>query len=127
MRIWIIFLLCLISDFGKEKDFPIDFTKKFVIAGDELFSNIIKHGYKNEGGEIFVRLLFDEDKNEFVLTVIDKAPAFNQLAVEKPMVGSDAKSQKVGGLGLIIVKKIMTEYAYDRINGKNILVLKKRF
>ena len=120
-------MLDFISDFGKEKDFPIDFTKKFVIAGDELFSNIIKHGYKNEGGEIFVRLLFDEDKNEFVLTVIDKAPAFNQLAVEKPMVGSDAKSQKVGGLGLIIVKKIMTEYAYDRINGKNILVLKKRF
>ena len=120
-------MLDFISDFGKEKNFPQEFTNKFVIAGDELFSNIVKHGYKNEGGEIFVRLLFDENKNEFVLTVIDKAPAFNQLAVKKPMVGNDAKTQTIGGLGLIIVKKIMTEYAYDRINNKNILVLKKRF
>lgn len=120
-------MLAFISDFGKARNFPDGFRNQFVIAGDELFSNIIKHGYKNEGGEIFVRLLFDEDKNEFVLTIIDKAPAFNQLAVEKPMVGSDAKSQKIGGLGLIIVKKIMSECAYDRINNKNILVLKKRF
>ena len=77
--------------------------------------------------EIFVRLLFDKDKNEFALTVIDKAKPFNQLEVNNPEVGSDAKTQTIGGLGIMIVKKIMTEYAYDRINDKNILVLKKSF
>ena len=73
------------------------------------------------------RTFSDDVKNEFVLTIIDKAPAFNQLKVNKPKVGSNAKTQSIGGLGLIIVKKIMSEYAYDRINDKNILVLKKRF
>jgi anti-sigma regulatory factor (Ser/Thr protein kinase) len=34
---------------------------------------------------------------------------------------------QVGGLGIFIVKQIMTECAYDRVNGRNILVLKKRF
>ncbi|MCR5349276.1 MAG: ATP-binding protein [Bacilli bacterium] len=33
----------------------------------------------------------------------------------------------MGGLGISIVKKIMTDCAYDHINGKNILVLKKTF
>ena len=120
-------MLDFISDFGEQHNFPDAFKNQLLIVGDELFSNIVKHGYKNEGGEIFVRLLFDDDRNEFVLTIIDKAQAFNQLKVNNPEVGSNAKKQTIGGLGLIIVKKIMTEYAYDRINGKNILVLKKRF
>ena len=120
-------MLDFISEFGEQHKFPEAFKNQLLIVGDELFSNIVKHGYKNEGGEINVRLLFDDDKNEFVLTIIDKAQAFNQLKVNNPKVGSHAKKQTIGGLGLIIVKKIMTEYAYDRINGKNILVLKKRF
>ena len=120
-------MLSFISEFGEKHNFPDDFKKKLLVVGDELFSNIIIHGYQDKGGEIFVRLLFDKDRHEFVLTVIDKAKAFNQLEVNNPQVGSDAKTQRIGGLGIMIVKKIMTEYAYDRINNKNILVLKKRF
>jgi len=120
-------MLDQISEFGDKHHFPEDFKNKLVIVGDELFSNIINHGYKNNGGDIYVRLLFNIDKNEFVLTVIDRAIPFNQLEVNNPEVGSDAKAQSIGGLGIMIVKKIMTEYAYDRINDKNILVLKKSF
>ena len=120
-------MLDFIGNFGEEHDFPEVFKNQLVVVGDELLSNIIKHGYGKDGGEIFVRLMFDKDKNEFVLTIIDKAPAFNQLEVVKPEVGTNAKKQAIGGLGIIIVKKIMSEYAYDRINDKNILVLKKRF
>ena len=120
-------MLDLINDFGEKHHFPEEFKNKLVIVGDELFSNIIVHGYENKGGDIYVRLLFNEDKKEFALTVIDRAQTFNQLEVNNPEVGSDAKAQKIGGLGIMIVKKIMTEYAYDRINDKNILVLKKSF
>ena len=120
-------MLSFIQEFSEKCVFPDDFKKKLTIVGDELFSNIIKHGYNNEGGEIYVRLLFDEDTKEFVMTIIDKAKPFNQLAVDnQPLTGQEQKI-KIGGLGLIIVKKIMNECAYDRINDKNILVLKKRF
>ena len=95
--------------------------------GDELVSNIVKYGYQNNGGELFIRLLYNHSKNRFALTVIDKAPAFNQLEVNNPMVSGDPEKQKIGGLGILIVKKIMSDYAYDRINEKNILVLKKTF
>ena len=120
-------MLDFIAKFGDKHKFPEDFKNKLVIVGDELFSNIINHGYEGKGGEIYVRLLFNKDHNEFALTVIDKAKPFNQLEVNNPEVGSDAKIQQIGGLGIMIVKKIMTEYAYDRINDKNILVLKKSF
>ena len=120
-------MIGFIEKFSDKHEFPVEFKNKLLIVGDELFTNIVNHGYENQGGEIFVRLLFNKTNNEFALTVIDRAAAFNQLAVNNPEVGSDPKTQKVGGLGLILVKKIMDEYAYDRVNDKNILVLKKGF
>ena len=120
-------MLDFIRKFSGEYITETSFINKLCIVGDELFSNIIKYGYENKGGEIFVRLLFNKDENEFAMTIIDKAPAFNQLSVNNSKVSGDPQKQEIGGLGILIVKNIMTEYAYDRINGKNILVLKKKF
>ena len=104
-----------------------DFKNNLLVVADELFSNIIKYGYKDAGGEVFSRLLYNKDKNEFVFTLIDRAPAFNPLEVNNDPLEGDVSDKPLGGLGILIVKKIMTEYAYDYINRKNILVLKKRF
>ena len=118
-------MLGFISDFATANKFPQSFTNKLLVVGDELFSNIVRHGYEEKGGPIFVRLLFNEDTNEFSITIVDKAKEFNQLQVN---IDEDEKPHiRVGGLGISIVKKIMTDYAYDHINGKNILVLKKKF
>ncbi len=119
-------LLDFISDFSNEYHFSEEFKNKMVIVGDELFSNIIKYGYDNMGGEIYVRQLYDLDTKEYILTIIDRAKEFNQLEVNNKGVGTDVKNQAIGGLGILIVKNIMDEYAYDHIYGKNILVLKKK-
>ena len=119
-------MLDFIAEFSDEHRIPENFKTQLLIVGDELLSNIINHGYENKGGDIFVRLLFNSDKKEFVLTIIDQAKKFNQLSVNNPIY-ENGKPLKVGGLGLTIVKNIMDEYAYDYINGKNILVLKKKF
>lgn len=118
-------MLGFISDFANENQFPASFTNKLLVVGDELFSNIIRHGYEEKGGQIFVRLLFNEDLKEFCITIIDTAKEFNQLNVD--IVDKDKPRVRVGGLGISIVKNIMTDCAYDHINGKNILVLKKKF
>ena len=120
-------MLSFIEEFADSHHLDEDFKNKLTIVGDELFSNIIKYGYKDNGGDIFVRLLYETDNHKFVLTVIDRAEEFNQLAVEDRELSGDAKKHEIGGLGLLIVKKIMNEYVYDRVNGKNILILKKNF
>ena len=120
-------MLSFIEEFADSHHLDEDFKNKLTIVGDELFSNIIKYGYKDNGGDIFVRLLYETDNHKFVLTVIDRAEEFNQLAVEDHELSGDAKKHEIGGLGLLIVKKIMNEYVYDRVNGKNILILKKNF
>ena len=118
-------ILGFINDFAKEHEFPDAFTNKILIVGDELFSNIIKYGYENEGGSIMVKLSFEETVNEFCLTIIDKAKEFNQLSVNN--VDENNKGLRIGGLGIFIVKQIMTECAYERVDEQNVLILKKRF
>ena len=118
-------ILGFINDFAKEHEFPDAFTNKILIVGDELFSNIIKYGYENEGGSIMVKLSFEETVNEFCLTIIDKAKEFNQLSVNN--VDENNKGLRIGGLGIFIVKQIMTECAYERADEQNVLILKKRF
>ena len=116
-----------IDAFCEEHGVNRDFKNKLLVVADELYSNIVKYGYENNGGEVFTRLLFNKDKNEFVLTVIDRAPAFNQLEINNSPIEGDITNREVGGLGILIVKQIMSQYAYDRINNKNILVLRKKF
>ena len=119
-------MLSFIEDFGKRHKFTEQFSHNMSVVGDEIFSNIVKYGYDTNDGYIFIRLLFNEDKKEFALTVVDRAKPFNQLEVNNSKVSENPEEQKLGGLGILIVKNLMTEYAYDRINDKNILVLKKK-
>ena len=118
--------LNFVKEFCDTYNLDKDFKSKLLVVADELYSNIVKYGYNNNGGEIFSRLLFNKDKNEFAMTIIDRAPAFNPLDVNNSPLEGEADKLKIGGLGILIVKKIMTQYAYDRINNKNILVLKKK-
>jgi sigma-B regulation protein RsbU (phosphoserine phosphatase) len=118
-------MLGFIEDFAEEHDLPEDLRKQLVIVGDELFSNIVKYGYDNAGGPLSIRLQMDDGEKEFMMTIADEAAAFNPLEVEEEPVGSDPKTQKIGGLGLMIVKTIMDECSYERVDGKNILTLKK--
>ena len=113
-------ILDFIIAFAKEHAFPESFTNKILIVGDELFSNIIKYGYEENGGPITVKLSFNEEISEFILTIIDSAKEFNQLAVNNEINGL-----RIGGLGIFIVKQIMAECSYKRENNQNILSLKK--
>ena len=119
--------LTFVEEFCLKQEVSAEFRNNLLVVADELFSNIVKYGYENNGGEVFTRVLYNKDKKEFVITIIDRAPAFNPLDVNNDPINGDVQDQRIGGLGILIVKKIMTEYAYDRINNKNILVLRKKF
>ena len=100
---------------------------KVLIRDTREGANIIKYGYAKNKDEIFIRLLFNTSKNEFIITIIDRAEEFNPFSFEGEPLKGDITHRKEGGLGILIVKKLMSEYAYDYINHKNIVTLKKKF
>ena len=120
-------MLDYINNFAKEKKFEEGFMNNLNVVADEMLSNVIKYGYKEYTDDIFIRLLYNIDKNEFVLTIIDRGEQFNPFTTDNKPLSGDIKGKKEGGLGILIVKKLMSEYAYDYINHKNIVTLKKKF
>ena len=120
-------MLDFLRGFGVENNFGDAYINKGMIIADELLSNIVKYGYKDYPGHIYIRILHNRDKNELILTIIDNGIEFNQFEVDNKPLSGDVTGVKEGGLGILIVKQMMSEYAYDRVNGKNIVVIKKRF
>ena len=120
-------MIGFINNFAHEMKIEEGFINNLCVVADEMLSNIIKYGYAEFTDEIFIRLLYNQDQNEFVMTIIDRAEKFDPFSVDnKPLEGNISK-RKEGGLGILIVKKLMSEYAYDYINHKNIVTLKKKF
>ena len=98
-----------------------------MVVADEMVSNVVKYAYKDQVDDVFIRQLYNKDRKEFVLTIIDKGEMFDPFQVNNEPLEGEAKGKRIGGLGILIVKTLMSEYAYDYINHKNIVTLKKKF
>ena len=120
-------MLDYIKQYSKDNKFDETFTNNLMVVADEMLSNVVKYGYQNYVDEIFIRLLYNVDRNEFILTIIDKGEQFNPFTIDNKPLEGDISNKKEGGLGILIVKTLMSEYAYDYINHKNIVTLKKKF
>lgn len=102
-------------------------VNKFKIVIDEIFSNIAKYAYpENANKFVYVRVFFNKESKYLSLTFIDKGIEFNQLEKDSNLIDEDYQNRQEGGLGIHIVKQFIDSYSYARINGKNILVLKKK-
>ncbi|MBO4667442.1 MAG: SpoIIE family protein phosphatase [Bacilli bacterium] len=101
-------------------------SEKLLTVLDETASNICKFAYTSFLGEIFYRFTYNKTKQEVSLTFIDKGIPFNQMAFENQMVDENYQNKPLGGLGIMLVKQIIDYHSYNRINNKNILVLKKK-
>lgn len=95
------------------------------IAIDEIFSNIVKYGYEEEGGEVTVSFDTSEEPLAMTLSFRDEGKPFNPLERRDPDVTLSAKDRKIGGLGIFMVKKSMDDIRYEYRDGKNILTIRK--
>jgi anti-sigma regulatory factor (Ser/Thr protein kinase) len=106
----------------------IGLSKKMIfeinLALDELFTNIISYGFKDEGEHI-IKVTMTPQKEVLCLSIEDDGIPFNPIDFEIPDVACSVESCKVGGLGIHIIRKLMDDICYQRCDDKNILTLKK--
>lgn len=58
--------------------------------------------------------------------VVDDAPAFDPLAREEPDIDAELDEREVGGLGIHLLRRMMDEVTYARVDGHNRLRFAKR-
>ena len=99
-------------------------TMNLNLALEEVVSNVILYAYPQKMGENII-IKASSDDNILVFTITDKGDEFDPTKVEDADITLAAEDREIGGLGIFIVKNIMNEVTYQRLEGKNILTLKK--
>jgi|APFre7841882724_1041349.scaffolds.fasta_scaffold00236_14 serine/threonine-protein kinase RsbW len=99
---------------GAASEHAVFFTE---LAFEELLSNIIRHG--NTGGAPIDVCLTVRDDGAIELTVEDDGPPFDPLSVPEPPAPSSIEDARIGGLGLVLVRKSCERMTYERIAGRN--------
>ena len=93
---------------------------KLEIATSEILANIESYAYEN-GGEL--EILTKSRDRRMTIVFKDRGKPFNPLLVQEPDVNMPLTKRKPGGLGVFIVKKLVSETAYSYENGQNILAI----
>ena len=101
---------------------------RYNIILDEIFSNIAKYAYRDSTSveSVYIRLYYNAKKGEISFTFVDRGIPFNQMDRESELVDENFENRKEGGLGIHLVKQFVDSYKYNRLNDKNVLVLKKQ-
>lgn len=94
------------------------------LAVDEACTNIIKHAYQFDDSKHFAIEMNFQDQNVTVL-IIDQGAGFDPTRYHKPELKDQIKKKKRGGMGIYLIKSLMDEVTYSKVNDENVLRMKK--
>ena len=117
----------LVEAFGEAEGLGAEPIFSVNLALDEVVTNVIRYGHDDDGRQhpIVVRLALEDG----VLTaeVEDDGRPFNPLDAPPPDINASLEDRPIGGLGIHLVRSVMTSVEYRRENGRNVLTMKKKF
>lgn len=88
------------------------------IAVDEVASNLSAYSGASE-----VCLRFISQDGEIALTFFDDGIPYDPFSAPFPDTAGSAEERPIGGLGLLLVKRLMNDVHYERRDGQNVLTL----
>jgi serine phosphatase RsbU (regulator of sigma subunit)/anti-sigma regulatory factor (Ser/Thr protein kinase) len=95
------------------------------LVAEEVFVNIAKYAYPDGAGEISLSLRLEPTPRRIILEFRDRGIPWNPLEKEPPDINLPAEQRPIGGMGILIVKKIIDECQYKFEQKQNILTLSK--
>lgn len=99
---------------------------QLTLAVEEVCSNLIIHSHGCNAKDQ-IQLEVKKLNERLIFEITDQGLAFNIKEYEVPDLEKVMIEKRKGGLGIILVKKIMDEIEYESNNGKNVCRLIKRF
>ncbi len=111
--------------FAAEARIPPRACTDVLIVLDEILANIGRHAWKKAAGK---RIGFSASLDAGVLELrfTDHGRPFDALARPDPNTSAPLELRPVGGLGILLVKRLTDTQTYERVRGRNRLVLRKK-
>ena len=113
-----------IEEIGDELQLDMELLMNLNLVMEEMVSNVIFYAYP-EGKTADIELSADCTGHTLTFVLSDKGREFDPTMKEDIDTGTDPADRELGGLGIYIVKNIMNEVTYQRLEGKNLLTMKK--
>ena len=114
-----------VEEVGNDFELSPDIVFNLNLVLEEAVVNIINYAYpKEEHESIYLSARMHE--GSIVLVLTDTGKEFDPTAAPEADVTRSAADRQIGGLGIFLIRQIMNEVKYERIEGKNVLTLEKK-
>ncbi len=98
-------------------------TYQLRLAVDEIATNIILHGYQEQGVQGDIVATVETDEHSLTVTLEDTAIPYNPLARDLASVEAEfakpLEERQVGGLGVYFAIRAVHDFRYEWVNGRN--------
>ncbi len=120
-------LLAFLEEKLKVAQCPAATLPMLLVTAEEVFANIAHYAYAPDQGTVLVRCRMRSRPFQAVMQFQDTGRPFNPLHQPDPDTSLPAEQRREGGLGIAMMRKIMSRMEYARTaDGKNILTLWKQ-
>ena len=99
-------------------------TSQLMLAVEEAVVNVMNYAYPmGTQGDVNIAAQATEKSLKFIIT--DEGKAFDPTQTNQVDTTLSAEERPIGGLGILLVHQLMDSINYERIDGKNVLTIKK--
>ena len=111
---------------GERLNLESTLSSQLMLAVEEAVVNVMSYAYPlGTKGDIKVDAQATDKSLKFIIT--DHGKAFDPTQGSNADTTLDVEDRPIGGLGILLVHSLMDTINYERIDGKNVLTLKKDF
>lgn len=114
-----------IEEIGEELGLGMELQMNLNLVMEEMVSNIIFYAYP-EGKPEDIELTAESNGKELTFILSDSGVEFDPTAKEDANPDVSPLDRDIGGMGIFIVKNLMNKVTYQRLEGKNLLTMKKK-
>ncbi len=115
-----------ISDAIKASKLDPQVEDSLNLALEEAVTNVMMYGYpKGTYGEVTIAATVTE--KSLVFTISDNGKAFDPTVRPDVDINAPVEERPVGGLGILLIRKIMDKVWYERRGERNVLILTKNY
>lgn len=103
-------------------DMPAAERAKMLLALDEAMTNVVLYAYPDDQrGTVLIRI--SRNDNKVTAAIVDHGKAFDPTTHPEPDITLPIEKRPIGGLGIHMMRKLVTSLRYYRNSGENNLVL----
>jgi anti-sigma regulatory factor (Ser/Thr protein kinase) len=115
-----------VDQIGEELHLSMAMVAGINLALEEAIANVIMYAYPKKEEKEPITLIAEYKDNELDFILSDKGVPFDPTKAPEADVTLPVEERPIGGLGIFLIRKIMGEVSYQRIDGENKLKMTKK-